>query len=101
MEGHLSLTSVSAMVSSVTLVTSFHLSGSEVVVIPTVTGFLSRTLLTIPGLEFSSSREKSLRGTAPASMRAALAVPGEWLGKAPRGREGMGTQARVHVGGPW
>lgn len=95
MEGHLSLTSVSAMVSCVTLVTSFHLPAplvtrleSEVVITSTAMGVpeqpLGGSLLTTPGMGFSSSGEKPVRGTALASMGAALAVPGAWLEKSPR-----------------
>lgn len=71
------------------------------IVTPIVTEFLSRTLLTMPGLGFSRSREKPLRGTAPGSMGAALAVLEEWLGRVLRGRGGRGTQARAQVAGPW
>lgn len=110
MESLLSLTSVSAMVSCVTLVTSFHLSGplvtrleSEVLVTPTATGvpeqLHSRTHLTTHGLGFSSSREKPLRGTAPASTGAALAVRGEWLEKSCSSRGGVGIQARAQLEG--
>lgn len=104
MEGHLSVTSVSARVSCVTLVTSFHLLAllvtrleSEVVLTSTGMGVpeqpLSRSLLTMASMGFSSSGERPVRGTAPASMGAALAVPGAWLEKSPRS---WGSRPELH-----